>query len=93
MKTSVEKGLAFHLSITCLTYILVSIEKVENLNIQFLLPETMFLSSRCYSSVVELGEDRIAKFEDEVLSLRQCSNMTTKKTMKKIIQGQISTHT
>ena len=70
------------LSGTCPTDISVSIEKGEYLNIEFPLPETMFASSRLYSSGVELGEDRVAKFEEEVLSLRQRNNMTAEKMMK-----------
>ena len=70
------------LSGTCPTDISVSIEKGEFLNVEFPLPETLFASSRLHSSGVELGEDRVAKFEEEVLSLRQRYNMTAEKKMK-----------
>ena len=70
------------LSGTCPSDVSVSIEKNEYVLVEFPLPGSLFSSGRLYSSGVELGEDRVAKFEEEILNLRQRNNMTSDKVLK-----------
>ena len=69
----------------------VTIEKNEFLNVELVLPEVMFSTGRLFTSGVYLGEDRVAKFEEEVLALRNRLNCVQERLIKSKFKIQLPT--
>ena len=60
----------------------VSIQNGDVVVIECTLPDTMFSTGRVHKTGAELGEDRISRFEEEVLSLRQRFNATQERRFR-----------
>ena len=87
--TTYKDGLNYRLALdihllsgTCPRDVAVSIENGDTVLIDYILPDTMFSTARIHRSGVDVGEDRLAKFEEEVLSLRQRNKATQERRFK-----------
>ena len=87
--TTYKDGLNYRLALdvhllsgTCPRDVSVSIENGDTVMIDYLLPDTMFSVARIHRSGVDVGEDRVAKFEEEVLHLRQREKATQERRFK-----------
>ena len=68
----------------------VSIVNGDTVAIEYILPDTMFAVGRIHRSGVELGENRIARFEEEVLNLRQRLNAVNERRFKSVFNIKLS---